>query len=437
MTALLTWMSREPVLSFAFSAILMYGAFVGASYVLARQVLPRKESALAVLYVIMAPAFLTAWGMHNEGNYIDVLAFGTGMLVISSRLVAEADGRVRRAFWLGALGGLAFWAHILATYYLIAAVLAVVVADWSRRSLLRLVAFLGGFVLGDLPGILWNASNGWLSFRWWTLNQDATSDRLSRAATQFKQVWTTSFAVLAGWWPLDHPPWPEDLWRWVLLIVFPTAIIGFIARFRGALRPLLRGRLTPEALLVCFALEVVVVFAQSRFGWLTEEPRYLLFVFSVIPIFLVSAFAALWRYSKLISTLAVVLIVYVNLHGSGVYWFRAVESDLINRKFVRDVEDLGVRYGHTDYYISYKYNFLSHGRLVLTSALGPSRTEWYMPYREEAGRANRVALVPRSFRLARRLCRRLDQRGITYRRVDLLYPVLFDFSERVNLQDLR
>jgi hypothetical protein len=67
-----------------------------------------------------------------------------------------------------------------------------------------------------------------------------------------------------------------------------------------------------------------------------------------------------------------------------------------------------------------------------TSELGPSQTEWYLPLREEVNAAPNVALVPRSFRFARRLEGRLEARGILYRRENLLYPVLFDFSEKVS-----
>jgi hypothetical protein len=170
---------------------------------------------------------------------------------------------------------------------------------------------------------------------------------------------------------------------------------------------------------------------------MTEEPRYLLFLFSVVPIFLAATLGPMWRRTPWVAGSIAGLLVFVNLYGSGAYLLRAVESDSINRKFVREVEKLGVRCGHTDYYVSYKYNFLSHGKLVWTTALGPAQTEWYMPYRDEVAKAEKVALIPRSYRLARRLGRRLDARGITYRREDLLYPVLYDFSERVKLEWLK
>ncbi|MFQ5791889.1 MAG: ArnT family glycosyltransferase, partial [Acidobacteriota bacterium] len=437
LTALLAWVTGEPVVSFALAAILMYALFTGAVFVLARSGLPRHEALGAALYVILAPGFLTAWGSHNEGNYGDVLAFGTIMLALGARMLSDPDGRGRRAFWMGVAGGLAFWTHILATYYLLIGLIILVGADWSRRSLHRLALFGGGFVLGDFPGLLWNASHEWLSFRWWTLDQTAVAERFHRAATQLWEVTTTSLAVLAGWWPLDEPPWPGAVWRWVLLGLFPAALMAFVIRTRSSLRSPFRGPLTPEALLVGFAFLVTAVFAQSSFGWLTDEPRYLLFLFSVLPIFLASSLASLWRRARAAAVVAVAAVLFVNLNGSGVYLSRALASDGVNRRFVADVERLGLRYGHTDYHISYKYNFLSHGRLVWTSALGPSQTEWYLPYRDEVARAEGVALIPRSYRFARRICRRLDARGVTYRREDLLYPVIFDLSDKVKLESLR
>jgi len=438
LTALLAWFTGEPVLSFAAAAILMFGAFAAAVFALTRTVLPRMESVIAALYVILAPGFLTAWGSHNEGNYTDVMALGTAMLVLGARMLGESEGRVRRAFWMGVLGGLAFWTHILATYYLLAALLVLVASDWSHRVVQRLAGFGAGFVLGDFPGILWNATHDWLSFRWWALDQSQSGgDRWSRTATQLWETMTTSMAVLAGWWPRDFPPWPSSLWRWALLLAFPCAVIAFAIRFRRSLQGVIRGRLTPQSLMIGFAILVVAVFAQSSFGWMTDEPRYLLFLYSVVPAFIASALAWLWSRLRWAAVAVGFLLIFVNLHGSGVYFVRALEGDRINRQFLEDLETLGIDYGHTDYYVSYKYIFLSHGRLVLTSELGPAQKEWYLPFREQVAMADKVALIPRSYRFARRLSRRLDARGITYRQEDLLYPILFDFSEKVKPDELR
>ena len=437
LTAALAWGSGEPVVSFAAAAALIYAAFTASVYLLSRTVAPRAEALVAAGYVIVAPGFLTAWGMGNEGNYVDVMLFGTLMLMLGARFIKEQGSGTKTAFWMGVLGGLAFWTHILATYYLLTAggVLAFHhCGRFGRAAFVRLASFTGGFFVGDFPGILWNARHEWLSFRWWSLEAETVeaSDRLSRTLSQLQEVGTTSFAVLAGYWPSDAPPWPNAVWHLTLSLLIPAVFVFFAWSHRARLRTI-----SPELMMLGFFVLVVLVFAQSSFGWMTAEPRYLLFLFSVVPVFLGTSVVALWRWRPPVAWVLVAALVFVNVLGDGRYLAVALESDGVNRTFVREIEELGVRYVRSDYHLSYKYVFLSHGRMVWTSELGPSQTEWYYPFRDEVAQAKGVALVPRSFRLARRIRRRLDAKEIRYRQEDLLYPVLFDFSEPVRLSDLR
>ncbi len=443
LTALIAWFTGEPVVSFAIAAALVYAALTAAVYLLGRTVLSRAESVGAALYVVFAPGFLTAWGMGNEGNYPDVLAFGTLMLYFGNRWLKDEIDGVRAGIWMGVLGGVAFWIHILATYYLLAAFGVLLLHDlrhFGKKTLARLGAFFGGFVLGDFPGILWNAGNDWLSFRWWALDAETGSDgasRIHRTATQLREVFGTSFAVLAGFWPKESPPSPHAVFRVLLLLLIPASFVTFAWIHRRKVLALSRGTLTPEATLLGFAVLVVMVFAQSSFGWMTQEPRYLLFLFSVVPLFVATSLFALGRRFFPAALVLTALLLFVSLRGSVLYFREAAESDVVNRDFVARLEALGIRHVHSDYHLSYKYVFLSHERMIWTSALGPAETEWYLPFREEVNEAKDVALVPRSFRFARRIEKRLDARGIRYRREDLLYPVLFDFSERIRLEDLR
>jgi hypothetical protein len=118
------------------------------------------------------------------------------------------------------------------------------------------------------------------------------------------EVFRTSFAILAGFWPRDNPPSPEAVFRIGLLALFPISFAVFAFRYREKLRLLARGRLTPEAAALGFAVLVVLVFAQSSFGWMTEEPRYLLFLFSVTPLFVATALRLRGR-SRLLATAVV------------------------------------------------------------------------------------------------------------------------------------
>ncbi|MGH9388092.1 MAG: hypothetical protein ACRD1Z_00645, partial [Vicinamibacteria bacterium] len=347
----------------------------------------------AALYIVFAPGFLTAWGMGNEGNYPDVLALGTLMLAIGFRFLKDEVGGLTASFWIGVLGGVAFWIHILATYYLLAVVLILIAHRFGKPVLGRLSAFALGFTVGDFPGILWNLSHELQSFRWWgvdgsTVGEVPGLDRLNRTLSQLGEVFRTSFAVLAGYWPKDNPPPPETLFRFFSLALFPLSFAAFAFVYREKLRPLSRGRLTPEAAALGFAVLVVLVFAQSSFGWMTEEPRYLLFLFSVTPLFLATALCALARISRWAALPVVAALVFVSLRGGILYYADARESDALNREFLQKLDDLQIRYAHSDYHLSYKYVFLSHGRMIWTSALGPSQTEWYLPFREEVEAAS-------------------------------------------------
>jgi hypothetical protein len=437
LTAALSLVVSDPVFSFALAAALVYGLLTGALYVLSRTLAPPAESAAAALYIVFAPGFLTAWGMGNEGNYPDVLAIGTLMLVLAFRFLNDDIDGGPASFWTGVLGGVAFWIHILATYYLLAVVGILLLHRFGRKTPLRLGAFALGFAIGDFPGILWNLSHDFQSFRWWGVDASAGAadfaSRLTRTASQLGEVFRTSFAILAGYWPKENPPPPEVLFRFGLLALFPLGFAVFAFRHREKLRLLLRLRITPETAALGFAVLVVLVFAQSSFGWMTEEPRYLLFLFSVVPIFLATALFSLARFSRVLALAAASALLLVNLRGGILYYSNAGESQARNREFLRQLDELRVRYVHSDYHLSYKYVFLSHGRMIWTSALGPSQTEWYLPFREEVAAAKQVALVPRSFRFARRIERRLEARGVGYRRENLLYPVLYDFSEPVSL----
>jgi hypothetical protein len=436
-TAALALLVPDPVAAFALSAALVYGALTGAVYLLSRTLAPRAESIAAALYVVFAPGFLTAWGMGNEGNYPDVLALGTLMLALAFRLLKDEMKDSRAALWIGILGGLAFWIHILAVYYLVAAFGILLLHRPPRRALPRLAWSALGFVVGDLPGILWNLTHDFQSFRWWAVGAAAATGedgptRLERTLGQLAHVFQTSFPILAGYWPNENPPPPEVLFRPALLALFPLSFAVFAFLHREKLFELARGRITPEASALGFAALVVAIFAQSSFGWMTEQPRYLLFLFSVLPLFVSTALFALSRRSRLLALGAATLLLLVSFRGAILHYAEARESDRANREFLRQLGELRIRHVHSDYHLSYKYVFLSHDRMRWTSELGPSQTEWYFPLREEVDAAPDVALVPRSFRFARRIEARLEAQGIFYRRENLLYPVLFDFSEKVS-----
>ena len=103
---------------------------------------------------------------------------GAGPRDLGARAGPALGGRrrARRHAWplaMGLLLGLAFWCHILAVIHVAAVGLCCSSRPRRARARRRARALAAGFALGDLPGLLWNAANGWESFRYLVPGGDA------------------------------------------------------------------------------------------------------------------------------------------------------------------------------------------------------------------------------------------------------------------------
>jgi hypothetical protein len=110
----------------------------------------------------------------------------------------------------------------------------------------------------------------------------------------------------------------------------------------------------------------------------------------------------------------------------------ALKADAQWRGFVSDLQEAGVRFCHTDFYLATKVNFLSAERVVCSAKLGPTRTEYFLDYRPRAEAAPDAALVAVNTTHAAKLERRLQRQGIRYERLESMKPVLFRFSRPVD-----
>ena len=96
----------------------------------------------------------------------------------------------------------------------------------------------------------------------------------------------------------------------------------------------------------------------------------------------------------------------------------------------------GVRCCYTDFYLATKVNFLSEERVVCSSKLGPTTTEYFFAYRERVERAPAAAYIAVNEDNADKLERRLARLGVTYERRDLMKPVLLRLSRKVDPEEL-
>lgn len=409
----------DPARAFALASVLFYAAFVAAVFRLAQARLEEEDeqtwtATAAALYVSFAPAFVTRYSLSNDGNYVEVLALGTWALVCALRWRRAPEAQGPLAVALGLLLGLAFWCHVLALVHVLAIGIWMVTAS-PGRAVRSLPHILLGFALGALPALLWNAANGWETVRYLVPGGEGVDPGAHSVLARARML-AAQWLVLLGY-DYGNPPALDALLRVASVgasLAFALAVWSALRRPRAA-TTLLLALLAANVALAFFALPVV-----------PGNPRYLLFSIPTVAVLLARLLAPLrrrWVMAALVAFGALASL--TQMPG-------ALRADREWRAFVAALEQAGVRFCHTDFYVASKVNFLSEERVVCSAKLGPTTTEYFFEYRARAEQAADAALVAVNSTNAEKLERRLQRLGIAYRRLDLMKPVLLGFSRPVD-----
>jgi hypothetical protein len=456
LTAALT-LVMDPARAFALASVLFYLGYVAGLFRLALLVAGPRAALLAGLYAAFSPPFLTRYSLSNDGNYVEVLALGTWALWLAARWTRERDSR--GALAAGLLLGLAFWCHILAVIHA-AAIGALFVAvavipgrselDGRRRirnrdllsSARSLVALGAGWAIGYLPGLLWNAANDWASFQY-LLPGERRPGEGAEAGVPVHGLLEKARLMVADHWPVLMG-YDGGYGRTIDTVLLAVAWVGVVAALFAlgwAARRAWRERSRPLAALLLFAAANVAI-ALAALPHVPGNPRYLLFLMSVVPVVLADAFGRgrLWRPSAPGGGWQRPLVLVVLIGTGAVASFAQVPPTIRQdgrwREFVGDMEREGVRFCYTDFYLATRVNFLSGERIVCSAKLGPTTTEYFFEYRERVEAAPEAAFVAVNRTSASRLERRLQEIGVTYEREELLKPVLLRLSRKVDPEEL-
>lgn len=420
------------VRSLTLTSAFFYGLFVAAAFRLALLASGPRTALLAGLYAAFAPTFVTWYSLSNDGNYVEVLALGSWALFFACRLLAaEPRARPALALVIGLLLGLGFWCHILVMTH--AAAIALVVLVALRAAAVPVLGFmLLGFALGDLPGLLWNATNDWESFRYlvpsghWEAVRplEATDVRpglLQRLGLMLKDHGPILFGHDAG-----YPAALDALTRalaWLGLLAFLAALLA------AARRVLAARRLAVDALLLAFTAANVgaVLLALPH---IPGNPRYLLFLFAPACVLIARLLEDGWRRGVLF------LLIAFGATGSLGQARAKLADSFAWQRFILELRQEGVRYCYTDFYLAARIDFFAEESPLCSSKLGPTTREYFLDFRERVDRAPAVDIVAVNATSADRIERKLKELNVSYERRDLMKPVLLRLSRKVDPREL-
>ncbi len=441
-------LALDPARAFALVSVLFYLAHVAGVFRIALLVSSARAAVVAGLYAALSPAFVTRYSLSNDGNYVEVLAFGTWALWLVARATVEPDARPRLALAAGLLLGVGFWCHILAVIHL-AALAAVLALAAGLRALRPLAALVAGAAIGYVPGWLWNLQNGWESFHYLLPGQARAGEGgeagvaalTTGMGEKLRLLLTDHLPVLLGYDTGYGPAIDRALW-WLAWLAVATLVVA-AARAVGRA---VRERSWPLATLLAFAAANLAI-ALVALPHVPGNPRYILFLMSVVPVLLADAAlarpvaddsggAAALRGLRAAKPALLGLLIAVGALASFAQVPPTLAQDARWRGFVAELERLGVRHCYTDFFLATRINFLSSERVVCTAKLGPFTTEYFFEYRERVERAGEAALIPVNRTAAARLERRLGELGVSFERVDLVKPVLFRLSRKVDPEEL-
>jgi hypothetical protein len=431
-------LAMDPARAFALVSVGFYLAYVAGLFRLALLVAGRRAATLAGLYAAFSPAFVTRYSLSNDGNYVEVLALGTWALWLAVRWTREDRARPRLAFAAGLLLGLGFWCHILAVIHLAAiATVFALVAGLERaflaaaRSLLALAA---GAAIGYAPGWLWNLANDWESFHYLVPGAARTDEAgasglagaLSGLGEKLRLMASDHWPVLMGY----DTGYGAAVSGLLAALSWLAVAAALYAAGRFALR-VRRERSWPLGVLLLFAAANLAI-ALVALPHVPGNPRYILFLMSVVPVFLADALGDGSRWRRLV----LFLLIATGAVASFAQVPDTLRKDARWRQFVADLEREGVRYCYTDFFMATRLNFLSGERIVCSAKLGPNTTEYFFEYRERVEKAPQAAIVAVNPTSAGRIEEKLAGLGVRYERLDLMKPVLVRFSRKVDPQDL-
>lgn len=370
--------------------------FILVTYRLGREVAGEDAGLASAALVALAPPYLAIFGAWARHGYMDSLLLGSLVLLLALRLARRPLGpheEARLFALLGFVGGLAWWVNLLSLFYLLPAVLFLLLRDWrcvGRRGPWVALAF---FLLGSAPFWLFN-----LRHAFWSFNLFKGGD-VGRAPGQLLRVAAEGLPAILGarssYADTRFVPGLSE----VVVALYALAVAWLV--WRGLSGFWQERRVEPGVgLLILFFAGAGLLTAVSRQAEIISAEgtkRYLLPLYSALPVLLAGFLVQVRGASRPLAAVLLALPLALHLYGNVVGYpstkgevpgfreARAQDEALFQFLRSRDLTRVYV----TDYWLAPRLTF-DAGEAVI---FGQPAGDRYPPYTALVDAAPRVGYL--------------------------------------------
>ena len=331
------------------------------SYLLARCFLNQRFSLLAALFCAFAPNALILWSSKTRGGFIEIVALGSLCFLLAFKVLDFSKIRLNLCLLTFFLG-LGWWTNNQIVFYIVPMAFFCGYTAFIKESYLGFLKLsllsIFSFILGSFPFWLANvfAEPRWATFKV-LFGETATVDVVKNAKGYLREAIPMILGAKKFWTDEDFFYGSSAL-AYLLFISALILSLFFCAR---------KKELKKLALVFSFFASVGLIFCFSKFGWLSMAPRYLLPLYSVLPIIYALAVAYLFeKFGKITAASYSLAIVFIQtfpvLMPSGliegmpiVYLGQRVQRD--HRELYSWLEKEGYSFIDTNYWIGYRVAF--------------------------------------------------------------------------------
>ena len=287
--------------------------FIVISFLITKQVFNRTAAYFAAIWLALPPVSLTIWSSMARVGFIEVICIGALSILLLVTGLRKGSLSARRSSGIAFILGLGWWVNNQIIYFMLPVFIAILFYSFRNNSVLKSIRLflisIVAFLIGSVPFWIYNFKENFASFENFNGSESHTTEYL---ADFFNLSIPTLLA--ARTYGAGHDLYPNSslyvylIYALLLLIVllqqFPEILKFAVAKVNQK-----SGLLVNIILLLC----IVGIFVNTSFGHLSLAPRYLLPIYLPFAVLFGTAWAILFKYSRIFSITLFAVALTINL----------------------------------------------------------------------------------------------------------------------------